>query len=241
MHSAGGPASDTVLLCQYGHHTRIESKLRPIWRNSKVFQTFREAGLYANIKKCMFGVREIPLFGDFVGINGCRVDPSKVEIIRTWPIPANVGELRSWLGLATYLHRFAANFTEIATPLTHLLCKDVPWNWTSACQDAFEEIKQSLIQAPILALPDFDKPFSVVCDTSKKVLGCSLMQQDTTERPRPISFQSQQLRKAECHFPAHGLQLLAMKYALSKFRIYLVGAKPFVVYTDHASHRTAIN
>jgi hypothetical protein len=92
----------------------------------KVFQTLREAGFYANLKKCMFGVREIPVLVDFVGINGCRVDPSKVETIRTWPIPVTVGELRSWLGLATYIHRFATNFAEIATPLTHLLCKDAP-------------------------------------------------------------------------------------------------------------------
>ena len=67
----------------------------------KVFKTLRDTSLYANLKKCMFGVTEIPVLGDFVGINGCRVDPSKVEVIRKWPTPANVGELRSWLGLAT--------------------------------------------------------------------------------------------------------------------------------------------
>jgi hypothetical protein len=107
-------------------------------RLRKGFQTLREAGLYANLKKCMFGVREFPVLGDFVGTNGGRVDPSKVETIRTWSIPANAGELRSWLGLATYLHRFAANFTEIGTPFTHLLSKDAPWDWTSGCQDALK-------------------------------------------------------------------------------------------------------
>ncbi len=68
-----------------------------------------------------------------------------------------------------------------------------------------------------------------------------LMQQGATGRPRPSSFQSRQLGKAERNYPVHDLELLAMKYALAKFRIYLVGAKPFVVYTDHASLRTVIN
>ncbi len=67
------------------------------------------------------------------------------------------------------------------------------------------------------------------------------MQQDATGRPRPVSFQSRQLRKAERDYPVHDLELLAMKNALANFRIYLVGVKPFVVYTDHATLRMAIN
>jgi len=67
------------------------------------------------------------------------------------------------------------------------------------------------------------------------------MQADANGRLRPISYQSRQLRKAERNYPVHDLELLAMKYALAKFRIYLLGSKPFVVYTDHASLRTAVN
>ena len=83
----------------------------------RVLTALREAGLYANLQKCMFGVLEIPVLGDFVGINGCRVDPSKVEAINSWPAPKTVPELRSWLGHATYLHKFSKNFAEIAHPL----------------------------------------------------------------------------------------------------------------------------
>ncbi|KAH9131642.1 hypothetical protein AeRB84_021712, partial [Aphanomyces euteiches] len=174
----------------------------------QVFQTLRDAGLYANLQKCMFGVDEIPVLGDHHDFNLA-------------PVPATVTELRSWLGLATYLHKFSKNFADIATPLTRLFTKDVQWDWTQECQEAFDGIKASLTQAPILALPDFNRPFSVVCDASVRAIGCCLMQKDDEG--------------------LHDLELLAMKYALVKFRIYLLGSKPFTVYTDHASLRTAVN
>ncbi|KAF0744080.1 hypothetical protein Ae201684_001343 [Aphanomyces euteiches] len=122
---------------------------------------------------------------------------------------------------ASYLHKFSENFASIARPLSTLLSKDEPWNWTQDCQAAFDGIKASLVSAPILALPRFDRPFSVVCDG-------------------PVSFQSRQLRAAERNYPVHDLELLAIKYVLVKFRIYLLGSKPFVVYTDHASLRYAV-
>ncbi|KAH9103381.1 hypothetical protein AeMF1_020267 [Aphanomyces euteiches] len=200
----------------------------------QVLTVLRDNGLYANLAKCMFGVEEIPVLGDFVGINGCRADPSKVKTIRDWPVPSTQTELRSWLGLATYLHKFSANFASLAQPLSALLAKDFPWDWTQDCHDAFNAVKDSLVSAPVLALPDFSRPFSVVCDASVKAIGCCLMQVGEDGRDRPVSYQSRQLQKAEKAYPVHDLELLAMKYALTKFRIYLLGSKPFVVYTDHA-------
>ncbi|KAH9125839.1 hypothetical protein AeMF1_003623 [Aphanomyces euteiches] len=229
----------------------VTAKLRPlrafapsyfddIYIHSRLLTVLRDNGLYANLAKCMFGVEEIPVLGDFVGINGCRADPSKVKAIRDWPVPSTQTELRSWLGLATYLHKFSANFASLAQPLSALLAKDAPWDWTQDCHDAFNAVKDSLVSAPVLALPDFSRPFSVVCDAPVKAIGCCLMQVGEDGRDRPVSYQSRQLQKAEKAYPVHDLELLAMKYALTKFRIYLLGSKPFVVYTDHASLRTAV-
>ncbi|KAH9116245.1 hypothetical protein LEN26_012902 [Aphanomyces euteiches] len=206
----------------------------------QVLSVLRKNGLYANLGKCMFGVQEIPVLGEFVGVNGCRADPAKVQTIRSWPVPSSQTELRSWLGLATYLHKFSANFASLAQPLSVLLGKDAPWVWTDECNEAFNAVKQSMMAAPVLALPDFSRPFSVVCDASVKAIGCCLMQVGADGRDRPVSYQSRQLQKAEKAYPVHDLELLAMKYALTKFRIYLLGSKPFVVYTDHASLRTAV-
>ncbi|GMF52937.1 unnamed protein product [Phytophthora fragariaefolia] len=126
----------------------------------------------------------------------------------------------------------------MARPLPNLLKKDVLWSWNTEAQQAFEAIKYSLQSAPILALPDDDRPFSVVCDASDFAIGCALLQADAEGRERVIAFQSRQLKAAEKN-PVHDKELLAIKYALVKFRVHLLGRKPFVVYTDHASLRTA--
>ncbi|GMF26799.1 unnamed protein product [Phytophthora fragariaefolia] len=127
----------------------------------------------------------------------------------------------------------------MARPLTNLLKKDAVWSWASEAHQVFEAIKSSLQSAPILALPDEDRPFSVVCDASDFAIGCALLQVDAEGCERVVSFQSRQLKAAEKNYPVHDKELLAMKYALVKFRVHLLGQKPFVIYTDHASWRTA--
>ncbi|GMF33754.1 unnamed protein product [Phytophthora fragariaefolia] len=132
-----------------------------------------------------------------------------------------------------------ANYAEMARPLANLPKKDAVWSWTSEAQQAFEAIKNSLQSAPSLALPDEDRPFSVVCDAPDFAIGCALLHVDAEGRERVVSFQSRQLKAAEKNYPVHDKELLAMKYALVKFRVHLLGQKPFVIYTDHASLRTA--
>ncbi|KAE8964678.1 hypothetical protein PR002_g28904 [Phytophthora rubi] len=146
--------------------------------------------LYANINKCIFGAEEIPFLGCFLGKDGVRADPEKVCAIAQWPVPVSQKDLRKWLGLANYLHKYSANYAEMARPLTNLLKKDAVWSWTSEAQQAFEAIKSSLQSAPILALPDEERPFSVVCDESDFAIGCALLQVDAEGRERVVSFQS---------------------------------------------------
>ena len=177
--------------------------------------------------------------GCLVGKNGVRPDPEKIKVVAEWPAPKDVKGLRKWLGMANYLHKYAANYAQLAKPLTDLLRKEVAWEWSSIQQSAFDAIKKSLISAPILALPDHTKSFSVVCDASDFAIGCALLQKDHEGRDRVISYQSRQLKAAELNYPVHDKELLAIKYALMKYRVHLLGGKPFVVYTDHASLRTA--
>ncbi|KAI9905517.1 hypothetical protein PsorP6_013812 [Peronosclerospora sorghi] len=117
---------------------------------------------------------------------------------------------------------------------------DVEWHWDTQCQDAFDAVNQSLTEAPVLAIDDNERLFHVVCDASDFAIGCALMQRDHDDRDRLICYQSRQLRPAERNYPVHDKELLAMKYALAKFRIYLLGDRPFVVYTDHASLRKTV-
>ena len=101
-----------------------------------------------------------------MGKNGVRPDPEKIRAIKDWPVPVDVKGLRKFLGLAAYLHKYSRNYAELTVPLSRLLKKDVKWTWDAGCQRSFEGIKQSLIESPILAIADPDKPFHVVYDAS---------------------------------------------------------------------------
>ncbi|KAG3060751.1 hypothetical protein PI124_g23321 [Phytophthora idaei] len=136
--------------------------------------------------------------------------------------------------------KYVENYAGKIRPLSQLLKKEAEWKWTAECQQAFDAVKQGLTEAPILAVADQDRPFHVVCDASDFAIGCELMQHDHDPRDRVVYYQSRQLKPAERNYPVHDKELLAMKYALAKFRVYLLGSGPFVVYTDHASLRTAV-
>ncbi|KAG3157648.1 hypothetical protein PI126_g8211 [Phytophthora idaei] len=204
-----------------------------------VLECMRTNNLYGNLDQCVFGAEEIPFLGCFIGKRGLQADPAKVKTIVEWPVPKNQKDLRKWLGLANYLHKYSANYADMAQPLSNLLKKDAPWCWEVGHDEAFQAVKESLLRAPILVLPDPDHPFSVVCDASDFAIGCALLQADADGRERVIAFESRQLKAAEKSYPVHDKELLDMKYALVKFRVHLLGSKPCVIYTDHASLRTA--
>ncbi|KAG3233964.1 hypothetical protein PI124_g20977 [Phytophthora idaei] len=206
----------------------------------KLLGFMRKHKLYANLKKCNFGASEIPIRGCLVGKNGVRPDSEKVRVISEWPTLSNVKELRQFLGLATYLCKYVENYAGKIRPLSQLLKKEAEWKWTAEYQQAFDAVTQGLTETPILAVADQDRPFHVVCDASDFAIGCALMQHDHEGRDRVVYYQSRQLKPAERNYPVHDKELLAMKYALAKFRVYLLGSGPFVVYTDHASLRTAV-
>ncbi|KAE9178027.1 hypothetical protein PF005_g24256 [Phytophthora fragariae] len=225
-------------------HSRAEDGLSAVdvhlQHLRKVFEKMRENKLYANLKKCVFCAPEIPVLGCYISKSGVRADPEKVSSVCSWPTSKNQTELRQWLGLANYLHKFTKDYAGLIQPMSSLLKKDVAWNWRPEHQDAFDAVKKSLASAPVLMLPDTSRPFHVVCDASDFAIGCALMQFDAEGRERVVSYQSRQMKPAEKNYPVHDKELLAMRYALIKFRVYLLGEQTFAVYTDHASLRTAM-
>ncbi|KAG3155132.1 hypothetical protein PC128_g22134 [Phytophthora cactorum] len=220
-----------------GNLSAVEVHLR---RLRQVFQVMRENKLYANLKKCAFCAPEISVLGCYVSKNGVRADPEKVSSICSWTTPKSPTELRQWLGMANTLHKYTKNYAGLIQPLSSLLKKDVQWVWKPEHQAAFDSVKKSLPSAPILMLSDDSKPFHVVCDASDFAIGSALMQFDDEGKERVVSYQSRQLKPAERNYPVHDKELLAMCYALIKFRVYLLGEESFAVYTDHASLRTAM-
>jgi trans-aconitate methyltransferase len=111
-----------------------------------------------------------------IRVHGVATDPAKIQAIRDWPTPSSVKHIRSFLGLAGYYRRFIRQYGVLSRPPSDLLKKNAQFQWTSIHQQTFEALKQALISAPVLALPDFSKSCTVETDASDKGVGAVLMQ-----------------------------------------------------------------
>ncbi|KAL0559114.1 hypothetical protein IC582_003704 [Cucumis melo] len=194
-----------------------------------VLQTLRDNKLYAKFSKCEFWLKQVSFLGHVVSKDGVSVDPAKIEAVTGWTRPSTVSEVRSFLGLAGYYRRFVENFSRIATPLTQLTRKGAPFVWSKACEDSFQTLKQKLVTAPVLTVPDGSGSFVIYSDASKKGLGCVLMQQG-----KVVAYASRQLKSHEQNYPTHDLELAAVVFALKIWRHYLYGEK-IQIFTDHKS------
>ena len=143
---------------------------------SQVLGLLQQNGFYAKRSKCAFAQRKISYLGHVISEQGVTTDDTKVRNVRDWPVPDTVKKLYGFLGLAGYYRKFVRNFGIISKPLTDLLRKNVVFVWTPTMDVAFGAIKKALIEAPVLALPDFSKTFVVETDASATGIGAVLMQ-----------------------------------------------------------------
>jgi hypothetical protein len=194
-------------------------------------QVLREHQLYAKFSKCEFWLDQVEFLGHVISKEGIAMNPSKVQSVLDWQAPTNVKEVRGFLGMARYYQRFIEGFSKIAGPMTKLLRKNTPFEWSEKCEESFQELKKKLTTAPILAVPETGKDYTVYCDASKNGLGCVLMQDR-----KVIAYGSRQLKPHEVNYPTHDLELAAVVFALKQWRQFLYGAK-CELYTDHKSHK----
>ncbi|WMV32801.1 hypothetical protein MTR67_026186 [Solanum verrucosum] len=194
-----------------------------------VLQRLREEKLYAKYEKCEFWLREVAFLGHVVSGDGIKVDPKKTDVIRNWPRPLTPSDIRSFLGLAGYYRRFVNGFSSIASSMTKLTQKKAKFEWTDECERSFQTLKDKLVSAPILSLPDGLEGFVVYCDASRVGLGCVLMQNG-----KVIAYASRQLKVHEKNYPTHDLELAAVVFSLKIWRHYLYGVH-VDVFTDHKS------
>ncbi|KAK1649256.1 hypothetical protein QYE76_067061 [Lolium multiflorum] len=171
----------------------------------EVLCILRHEKLFANLPKCHFAQNKLVFLGFVVSANGIEVDSSKVEAIHNWPTPTNVGQVRSFHGLAGFYRRFVKDFSTIACPLNELTKKNVPFVWGKAQQKAFDELKKRLTEAPLLALPDFSKTFEIECDASGLGIGGVLMQNG-----KPVAYYSEKLDGARLNYPIYDKELYAL-------------------------------
>ena len=200
----------------------------------QVFDRLKNAGLKLNPEKCFFFKKQLPFLGHVVSKQGIQTDPEKIAVIRNFPVPQDVSQLRGFLGLASYYRRFIQGFSKVAEPLNRLLRKKVDYQWTKDQQIAFEKLKGCLTSSPILAYLNFEKPFIVYTDASTIAVGAILSQKDNEERERVIAYASRSLNKHERNYGITELECLAVIWAVKHFHHYLHGQK-FLIVTDHAA------
>ena len=223
-------------------------------RIALVFGHLKEFNLKIKPKKTFFFQSSVLFLGHLLSKDGILPNPEKVSKVNDWPIPTTAKEVHSFLSLASYYRRFIPQFAKWANPLHDLIhpimmtkkCACVklpplapnlpPFKWTTEHLESFNKLKEALTSAPVLAYPNYDKPFILDTDASLKGLGTVLSQEDDKGNYCVISFASCTLKlykHSMRNYSSAKLELLALKWAVcEKFKDYLIGSK-FTVLTDN--------
>ncbi|RUM30633.1 MAG: hypothetical protein DSY32_02035 [Aquifex sp.] len=218
---------DDVIICSKNpesHFSTLEDVLLKL----------KGAGLKAKLTKCEFLKAKITFLGHTVDRDGIHTMDDKIKAIKNFPQPRSVDNIRSFIGLCGYYRSFIKDFAAMASPLTQLLKKEVPFHWNAAQDNSFQKLKYALTNAPVLAFPDYKAPFVLYTDASAMGLGAVLMQQDARGKNRPIAYASRTLNPAESNYSVTHQETLAVVWALKHFRDIILGY-PITVYTDHAA------
>ena len=247
------------------HSRTFEEHLEDV---GQVFERIQGANLKLEPEKCKFCFEEIKFLGHILGKDGIRTDPAKIEKVKNYPRPTNITQLRGFLGLAKYYRKFIKDFAKIAKPLNELTKgsrseplkirdgikmkrkkseaekskKDEEFmkNWEEEQEEAFKKLKETLIMAPVLIYPNFEKEFILYTDASKIALGAILHQKGEDNKEHVIAYENKTLGPAEQNYHTTELECLAVVWAIEKFDYYLEGNK-FKIITDHVALKWLFN
>lgn len=195
----------------------------------QVLQLLRRDNWQVKKSKCSFGQQTIAYLGHVNDNQGVAPDPEKISKVANWPVPANCKDVRSFLGLTGYYRKFVKHFGIIARPLFNLLKKNTPFVWNSEADTAFHLLKQNLIEAPVLRLPDFTKPFVIDTDACDTGVGAVLQQEG-----HPIAYMSKPLSNKNKGLSTYEKECLAILMAVEQWRAYLQH-KESIIRTDQKS------
>ena len=198
----------------------------------KVMRKFEEHGLTLNYEKCVIAAKSMEYMGEVLTGEGLQVSTKRVEAIVDAPRPQNQSEVRSFLGSAQFCAKFIPRFSTISSPLWDLTCTGKSWKWGTKEEEAFEEIKKLLTNAPVMAYFAKDAKTRLVTDASPVGLGAVLEQQQEDGSYRPVYYASRKLSNVEKRYSQFEREALAVRWACQKFYLYLYGME-FELRTDH--------
>jgi len=177
----------------------------------------RQKGIKHNEKKLCLKCQDTTYMGHELTMNGVRPDPRKVDAILKMPPPEDKPAVRRLLGMATYLSRYCANFSELTAPLRELLLRDNAFIWTDRQVEAFDGLRNMLSSAPVLQYYDIKKPVTLQCDASQHGIGCVLLQDG-----KPVEYTSRAMTETEQQYAQIEKELLAIVHGFEKFHSYLL-------------------
>lgn len=187
--------------------------------------------LELRIDKCYFLQTEMEYLGYVVSGRGVRPTRHGTDAIERFPVPKNVREVRSFIGLCSYFRKFIEHFASIAKPLYDLTKATATFKFGPAEHEAFKTLKAKLTEAPILAIYNPNDLTELHCDASSAGYGAILMQKKKDGKMHPVFYYSRRTTDKEAKLHSFELETLAIIYALERFRIYLQGLK-FKIMTD---------
>jgi hypothetical protein len=211
-------------------YTTTLAKHRKIVR--EVLQRLQDHDLYLKPEKCKFEKQEIEYLGMIIRPGEVCMDHGKVSAVRDWPTPTTLCEVRAFIGFSNFYRRFIKDFSSIARPLHDLTKKDVPWQWHTEQQHAFDTLKEKFCQEPILKVYDPNLETRVEVDASGFATGGILSQKYPDGLWHPIAYRSSSMSKEERNYEIYDREMLGCIRALEDWRHYLEGIS-FEIVTDH--------
>jgi hypothetical protein len=193
----------------------------------KLLKRCLNTGIRLNPQKMKLRLTSVPFMGHVLTDEGMKPDPEKVEAIISMPPPEDVDEVHRLCGMVNFLAEFVPSLASIMSPITQLKGKNVPFNWSSSQQKAFESVKRMLSEAPVLKYFEDGQALEIQCDASQKGLGCVLLQDN-----RPVAYGSRAMTEVETRYAQIEKELLAIVFAMEKFYHYTYG-RHITVWSDH--------
>jgi hypothetical protein len=207
-------------------------------RMSVVLDRLRAANLKLKAKKCLLFAKQVKFLGHVISQDGVSTDPDKVADIVNMHRPRTIKQVRSFMGMVNYYSRFVPKLAEVARPLHKLTRKHAKFEWTNECELAFNQLKESLSKAPIMAYPTRDEMFVLDTDASDFAYGGVLSQRQRQPngeiKEKVIAYASRKFSETESKYCARRRELLAIVNMVKHYYVYLRGPT-FLVRTDHAS------
>lgn len=204
----------------------------------KILQLFIQHKLTIKLSKCKFFQQQVKFLGHLISHNSLSINPAIIEVVKKWtkPITTNkkqyVKAIRSFLGTVGWFRKFIPHFSDLAKPLYDLTKINAELVWTELHQHAFEQLRDAIINAPVLLAPDSSKDYLLHTDASLYAIGSILLQQDDTGAHRPVAYYSRTLSPAQRNYHATDREALALVESCEHFKQLIQGHK-YVACTDH--------